>query len=120
MDAVVPAGPGTYDYYDAFLGHERRYARGELARRAAGFEVVHDTHLGALIYPPFWAVKQRNRRRHPNPSPDERRALVQRDIARTMSSRLGAATTRIERRLLRRHIPLPFGIRGLTILRKPA
>ena len=28
---VVPAGPGTYDYYDRFLGHERRYARGELA-----------------------------------------------------------------------------------------
>ena len=31
---VVPAGPGTYDYYDRFLGHERRYARGELAGKA--------------------------------------------------------------------------------------
>ena len=25
---VVPAGPGNYDYYDRFLGHERRYGRG--------------------------------------------------------------------------------------------
>ncbi len=32
---VVPAGPDTYDYYDRFLGHERRYARGELAARVA-------------------------------------------------------------------------------------
>ena len=30
---VVPAGPRLYDYYDRFLGHERRYARGELAAR---------------------------------------------------------------------------------------
>jgi SAM-dependent methyltransferase len=117
---VIPAGPGTYDYYDAFLGHERRYARGELAGRARGFEVVHDTHLGALVYPAFWAVKQRNRRRHPHPSADERRALVERDIARTQDSRLGALTTRIERALVRRRIPLPLGVRGLTILRKPA
>ena len=45
---VVPAGPGTYDYYDRFLGHERRYARGELAAkaRAAGLEVLEDVHLG--------------------------------------------------------------------------
>ena len=31
---VVPASPGVYDYYDRFLGHERRYARGELASKA--------------------------------------------------------------------------------------
>jgi ubiquinone/menaquinone biosynthesis C-methylase UbiE len=117
---VVPTGPDTYDYYDAFLGHERRYGRGELARRAAGFEVVCDTHLGALIYPAFRAVKRRNRRRYPNPSAAEQRVLVERDIRRTQSSRLGAATVRVERALLRRGVPLPFGIRGLTVLRKPA
>ena len=63
---VVPVGPGNYDYYDRFLGHERRYARGELARkaRAAGLEVLEDIHLGAPLYPAFWLVKQRNRRRH--------------------------------------------------------
>ena len=31
---VVPAGPRIYDYYDRFLGHERRYAPGELALKA--------------------------------------------------------------------------------------
>jgi SAM-dependent methyltransferase len=62
---VVPAGPDTYDYYDRFLGHERRYAKGELAGkgREAGLRVLEDVYLGSLIYPAFWLVKQRNRRR---------------------------------------------------------
>jgi len=119
---VVPAGPRIYDYYDRFLGHERRYARGELAGkgRAAGFEVLTDTHIGALIYPAFWAVKQRNRRAHRDPSPDEMRALVERDITRTTDSLLGAATTAIERALLRHGVSLPAGVRGFTVLRRPA
>jgi SAM-dependent methyltransferase len=117
---IVPAGPGSYDYYDAFLGHERRYARGELAGKAAGFEVLLDTHIGALIYPAFWAVKKRNRLLHKTPTPAERQALVERDIDRTTSSRLGALSTRIERRLLARGTSLPVGIRSLTFLRKPA
>jgi SAM-dependent methyltransferase len=116
---IVPAGPGTYDYYDAFLGHERRYRRGELAARAGdGFEVLLDTHLGALIYPAFWADKKHNRRRHRAPTPGERQALVERDIGRTTDSRLGALTTRVERGLLARGVSLPFGIRTLTFLRK--
>ena len=39
---VVPAGPGTYDYYDRFLGHERRYARHELSRKAAAAGLEND------------------------------------------------------------------------------
>ncbi len=117
---IVPAGPGSYDYYDAFLGHERRYARGELAGKAAGFEVLLDTHIGALIYPAFWAVKKRNRIKHKAPSAAERQALVERDIDRTTTSRLGAFTTQVERKLLARGVSLPFGIRSLTFLRKPA
>jgi SAM-dependent methyltransferase len=119
---VIPAGPSTYDYYDRFLNHERRYGRHELAQkgRDAGFEVVRDAYLGSLIYPAFWAVKKRNRRAHPNPSPEQTRALVERDIARTQDSRLGALSTRIERALLDRGIVIPFGIRGFTVLRRPA
>jgi SAM-dependent methyltransferase len=119
---VVPAGPSTYDYDDAFLGHERRYGARELARKSshAGLEVVTDTHIGALIFPAFWAVKKLNRRRHPDPDARERRALVERDIRRTTGSRVGAFTTRVERALLRRRVRLPFGIRGLTVLRRPA
>lgn len=117
---VVPAGPGTYDYYDRFLDHERRYGRGELAAkgRAVGFEVVRDVHLGSLIYPAFWLVKKRNRRMHRDASKEQTRALVERDISRTTDSRIGALTTQIERALLARGKSLPFGIRGFTVLQR--
>lgn len=119
---VVPAGPATYDYYDAFLGHERRYARGELAgkARSVGFEVEHDTHIGSVIYPAFFAVKKLHRRRHPSPSEDEQRALVERDITQTNDSKLGAFTTKVERALLGRGVSVPFGIRSFAVLRRPA
>jgi SAM-dependent methyltransferase len=119
---VVPAGPSTYDYYDRFLGHERRYARGEIARkgRDAGFDVVGDHFIGSFLYPAFWAVKQRNRRRHPNPSEAEMQALVERAIARTTDSRLGALTTTLERRLIAKGFSLPFGIRSFTVLERRA
>ncbi len=60
-----PPGPGTFDYYDRFLGHERRYAR-----RRAGRQVPRRRPGGrsrtatspSLLYPAFWLVKQRNRR----------------------------------------------------------
>ncbi len=104
---IVPAGPGSYDYYDAFLGHERRYARGELAGKAAGFEVLLDTHIGVLIYPAFWAVKKRNRLKYKAPTPAERQELVERDIDRTTDSSLGTLTVGIERKLLARGVRFP-------------
>lgn len=118
---VVPAAPGTYDYYDRFLGHERRYGRGELAgkARAAGLEVLEDAHLGAPLYPAFWAVKKRNRWRFDELQGKELEERVARDIADTQDSSLGVWTCRFERSLLRRGIRLPFGIRGLTVVRRP-
>ncbi len=115
---VVPVGPGNYDYYDRFLGHERRYARGELARkaRAIGFEVVEDLHLGAPLYPAFWAVKQRNRKRYAELRGDALEARVRADIAHTGDSTLGRLACRFEEWMLARGVRLPFGIRGLTVL----
>jgi SAM-dependent methyltransferase len=57
---VVPANPRTYDYYERFLGHERRYDRGELAAKGcdAGLRVIEDAYLGSLIYPAFWLAGQ--------------------------------------------------------------
>lgn len=117
---VVPAGPGTYDYYDRFLDHERRYARHELAGKAgrAGFRVLHDGYIGSLIYPAFWAVKKLNRRRHPNPDPAEMQELVRANIAKTEQARLGEFTALIERRLARRNVGLPFGIRSFVVLER--
>jgi SAM-dependent methyltransferase len=118
---VVPTGPGTYDYYDRFLGHERRYGRGELAgkARSAGLEVLLDCHLGALLYPPFWLVKQRNRRRFDSLEGDALRARVAHDIATTQESPIGGLACQLERLLLGAGVRLPFGIRGLTVLRRP-
>ena len=118
---VIPAGPRTYDYYDRFLGHERRYGKGEMAgkARAAGFEVLEDAYLGSLLYPVFWAVKKRNRLRYDHLRDAALEQRVERDIANTQDSAAGAAACRLERTLLRRGIRLPFGIRGLTVLRRP-
>jgi SAM-dependent methyltransferase len=118
---VVPAGPATYDYYDRFLGHERRYARGELAAKArgVGLEVLEDIHLGSVLYPPFWLVKQRNRRRYDHLRGAELEARVASDIAGTRNSRVGQIACRLERALLDRGVELPLGIRGLTVVRRP-
>ena len=118
---VVPAGPHTYDYYDRFLGHERRYARGELAAKAlsAGLEVLDDIHLGSVLYPAFWLVKQRNRRRHEHLRGEALEARVAADIAGTRNSRVGQLACRLEQGLLSRGIRLPFGIRCLTVVRRP-
>jgi SAM-dependent methyltransferase len=118
---VVPAGPGTYDYYDRFLGHERRYARGELAEkgRRAGLEVVEDAHLGSILFPPFWLIKQRNRRLHGHLQGQALERRVAADIAGTRDSRAGRLACELERVLLRRGMRIPFGIRGLTVLRRP-
>ncbi|HUN79543.1 MAG TPA: class I SAM-dependent methyltransferase [Solirubrobacteraceae bacterium] len=118
---VVPLGPHNYDYYDSFLHHERRYARGELAAKArgVGLRPLRDHALGALVYPAFWAVKQRNRRRYDELRGEPLRRRVARDIARTNDSRLGQLACRLEERLLAHGVELPFGIRGLTLLERP-
>lgn len=118
---VVPTAPGLYDYYDKFLHHERRYGRGELAGKArdAGLEVVEDTHFGTVVFPAFWAVKKRNRLRYDHLVGEALEARVQRDYVGTQDSRLFGVACRIEGNLLRRHAPMPFGIRGLTVVRRP-
>ncbi len=118
---VVPVGPHNYDYYDRFLGHVRRYARGELARKArgAGLEVLEDLALGAPLYPAFWVVKQRNRRRYGHLRGDALSERVAGDIKRTNNSALGTLACRVEEALLGAGVRLAFGIRGLVVLARP-
>jgi ubiquinone/menaquinone biosynthesis C-methylase UbiE len=117
---VVPAGPSTYDYYDRFLGHERRYGRGELAAKCAeaGLEPVEDTHIAALVYPAFWVVKRRNRWRYDHLRGSALEDRVAADISRTRDSHAGYVTWWLEDRLLRAGIRLPFGIRSLVTARR--
>jgi SAM-dependent methyltransferase len=118
---VVPVSPSSYDCYDRLLGHERRYARGELARKArgAGLRVLQDIHLGAPLYPAFWAVKQRNRRRHEQLRGHALERKVRGDMERTADSALGRLACRFEELLLAGGVKLPFGIRGLSVLERP-
>jgi hypothetical protein len=118
---IVPAGPGTYDYYDRFLGHERRYGRRELADKchAAGLEPISDRFIAALIYPAFWLVKQRNRARHRELQGDALRARVSSDITRTNASRVGVLIWRLEEWLAAAGVRLPFGIRSFVVARRP-
>jgi SAM-dependent methyltransferase len=117
---VVPANPRLYDAYDAYLEHERRYARGEVARKAAesGLSARSRAYVGSLVYPGFWAVKKLNRLRYRSAPPERARDVVVRDIAATRDSRLGAFACRIEERLAAAGISLPFGIRELTVLER--
>jgi SAM-dependent methyltransferase len=118
---VVPAGPRCYDYYDRFLGHQRRYGRCELSARArlAGLEVIDDLYLGSVLYPAFWLVKQRNRRVRGELRGTQLEARVRDDIDRTRNSRIGELACRLEQALLDRHVRLPAGIRELAVLRAP-
>ncbi|MGI8864635.1 MAG: class I SAM-dependent methyltransferase [Solirubrobacteraceae bacterium] len=118
---VVPAGAHTYDYYDRFLGHERRYARGELAAKAAdaGLDVLEDFYIGSLLYPAFWLVKQRNRRRYDTLRGAALEQRVSADIVRTKDSRVGELLLHLEDRLLCSGARLPFGIRSVVVAQRP-
>ena len=75
-----------------------RGATGEKCR-AAGLEPREDRHLASLLYPAFWLVKQRNRRRYDHLRGEALEARVTQDIARTSDSRLGEITWQLEDRL---------------------
>ena len=119
---VVPTGPALYDYYDRFLHHERRYGRGELAHKAmgVGLKVEADLYLGSVVYPAFWAIKKRNRIRFDDLTGTALEARVSLDYGQTKESRIFATACSLETFLLRNNVRLPFGIRGLTIARKPS
>lgn len=118
---VIPLGPSSYNYFDSVLGHERRYGRGELARkgRSAGLRVLEDMCLGGLLYPPYWLVKRYNQRRYGGLPREELERRVARDIENSSSSSVGALACRAEDWLIDRGMRLPFGIRGLTVFERP-
>lgn len=117
---VVPAGPRTYDYYDRFLGHQRRYGGGDLATKCAsvGLEPLEDVHIASLLYPAFWVVKQHNRARYDHLRGEALARRVARDIERTRDSQLGRLAWRCESTLMRAGVRLPFGIRSLVLARR--
>ncbi len=115
---VVPANPSLYDYYDAHLRHERRYAEGELTVKAltAGLRPLGRMALGSVVYPGFWLVKKRNRRMQPGDEEAQRR--VEADIARSQSSPLARAAFALEGALLAHGRRARRGIREAIVLER--
>lgn len=114
----VPAGPELYDVYDKLLMHFRRYTRPGLERlvRGYGFEILRSSHLGALIYPAFYAVKQWNKRRVGRDDTHES-AVVGEEIRSTSNMNLLWPILQLEM-LLGRRISWPVGIRCVMTCRK--
>jgi SAM-dependent methyltransferase len=115
----VPAGPALYDIYDELLMHFRRYTKHGLEQlvRAAGFDVLTSSHLGAFLYPPFYAVKQWNKR-HAARKETVQREVVGEEIRSTASSKVLAGLLAVELQLGKR-VSWPFGIRCVLTCRKP-
>ena len=115
----VPAGPHLFDVYDKTLMHFRRYSLRSISEvlQSAGFEIVRKSHLGFFLYPPFWVVKQRNKRFLSHDEAVQKR-VVSRNIQGTRSSQLFHAVMTIEL-FLGRFVSFPTGIRCLLTCRKP-
>jgi SAM-dependent methyltransferase len=113
----VPAGPHLYDVYDEYLQHCRRYSAASLASLMvdAGLELLHQSHLGFILYPAFALVKRRNRR-HAGDSLAGRR-IVESHIRQTRHNLLLREMLRWEA-WLGRLCSFPFGIRCVAVGRK--
>ena len=103
------------------LPRPRAPLRAELTGKArrAGLEVLENMYLGTLLYPAFWLVKQRNRRRY-----DHLRGVALKGAwpptspARATPAWAGSPVA--SRRLCSGHgVRLPFGIRELLVVRRP-
>ena len=116
----VPAGPHLYDIYDEHLMHHRRYRLSNLMimTERVGFEIVRATHLGFFVYPAFWIVKKRNRRRLMARENRRGAETVRTQIRSTRDSRIMEVLMKTEV-LLFPIISFPIGIRCVLVGRKP-
>jgi SAM-dependent methyltransferase len=114
----VPAGPSCYDIYDEHLMHHRRYTMSELREKAltAGFQIQSRTHLGAFVFPAFYAIKRRNRRWLTLP-PEQKAEKVRTMMRSTRQSPLVALAMKLELGL-HQILRYPVGIRCVVCLRK--
>lgn len=116
---VVPRGEKLYDYFDEIMLHKRRYAGGELRRKAlsAGFSVERSFHMAWMCYPLFWVKKKLNRLSGRGLSHSQKVERVRDDIRSAMASPLAVWMIRAEQ-LFAKVVKPPCGVRELLLLRK--
>ena len=113
--ATVPAYQALWSWHDEVNRHYRRYDAPSLraTARAAGWEVVGDTHFNAMLLGPAAAVRIAQRRR---------RTHARSDLALTPPAlnHLLEIPLRLESRLVAAGARLPAGLSLLAVLRRPA
>jgi SAM-dependent methyltransferase len=111
--ATVPAYQALWSWHDEVNRHFRRYDRAELRAlaRAAGWELVTDTHFNTVLLGPAAAVRLAQRRRHAHPRSDL--ALTPPRLNRVLELPL-----RLESRLVGFGARLPAGLSLLAVLRR--
>jgi SAM-dependent methyltransferase len=112
---TVPAYQALWSWHDEFNLHFRRYDGASLraATRAAGWDLVRDTHFNGLLLAPAAAVRLVQRRR---PAP----AHSDLDLTPRLLNGLLELPLRLEARLLAAGGRLPAGLSLLAVLRRPA
>lgn len=116
----VPAGPELYDIYDELLMHYRRYKLADLRQvfLKSKFRILRQSHLGFLLYPGFFLVKQLRRKKRSDISEDEIPALISQSINQTGDNLFFHLLMNFEL-TLGKAISYPFGIRCLLTVQKP-
>jgi SAM-dependent methyltransferase len=111
---TVPAYQALWSWHDEANLHFRRYDSSSLraAARAAGWDVVIDTHFNSLLLAPAAAVRlaQRHRRGH---------ARSDLDLTPPVLNGVLELPLRLESRLVAAGARLPAGLSLLAVLRRP-
>ena len=112
---TVPAYQALWSWHDVVNRHFRRYDSASLrvAARAAGWDVVRDTHFNSVLLAPAAAVRLAQRRRRAHPRSDL-------ELTPAALDGLLELPLRLEARLLRAGLRLPAGLSLLAVLRRPA
>lgn len=116
--AEVPAGPHLYDIYDKQLLHYRRYSSDELTTKAKNqnFKIIKSSHLGFLLYPGFFYVKNKNKKLN-QLSDKAQKEIVEKNIQSTHSNPILKFLMKLEL-FFYRFIRYPFGIRCTLVCQK--
>lgn len=104
----VPLRQDLWTQVDAAVGHQRRYARGQLAAmcRERGLEVLADLSTGFPVYNAYYRVLGRR-------SPEETARTASRSLpGRLMAGALGRVFT------IEAHLSTPWGGRGFVAARR--
>jgi len=114
----VPANPNLYDLHDKHLLHFRRYSLKHitLLAKKAGFKVIKQSHLGCFLYPVFWFIKTKNKRKAFQNEEDQKKTIEQ-NIRLTKENLLLRLIIKLEL-LVGKYAAYPFGIRCLLTLIK--